>query len=115
LVEERGFELPEAIISSKLVEAAKKGAPWAICFFLKSRCGWRETADPAPVNVNIHNGMPGAAGEDQESFEQEQRALMKLMTPEELRQHVELTRRLALRRQQQREAKNRQPAIETTA
>ena len=31
----------------------KKGAAWAVCFYLKAKCGWRDSPDPAGVNVNI--------------------------------------------------------------
>ena len=38
----RGQAQGEAIIIDKLFEAAQAGEAWAICFFLKCRCGWNE-------------------------------------------------------------------------
>lgn len=32
----------ETLAVSQIVEAIKKGEAWAICFFLKCRCGWKE-------------------------------------------------------------------------
>jgi hypothetical protein len=48
----------EAVATSKLFEMVKKGAPWAVCIYLKARCGWREMTDrEAAVNVNINDGL----------------------------------------------------------
>lgn len=38
----KGTAEGEAIVTSKLFEAARRGEAWAICFFLKCRCGWNE-------------------------------------------------------------------------
>ena len=65
----------EAIVSSKLCERAKAGNITAMIFWLKSRADWRDTPDPAGVNVNLNargetleeeKARPGqAAGADQ--------------------------------------------------
>jgi hypothetical protein len=44
----------KALAMSALVHGLKNGAPWAVCFFLKCRAGWRETSNheisaPNPV------------------------------------------------------------------
>lgn len=39
----RGRAQGEREISDVLFEAAKAGQAWAVCFYLKARCGWRET------------------------------------------------------------------------
>lgn len=39
----RGRAQGEREISDILFEAAKSGQAWAVCFYLKCRCGWRET------------------------------------------------------------------------
>ena len=33
----------KALAMSQVVAAMKRGEPWAVCFFLKCRGGWRET------------------------------------------------------------------------
>ncbi len=35
----------KALATSKVVMAMQAGEPWAICFFLKCRAGWREKQD----------------------------------------------------------------------
>lgn len=64
------FELEQANNSftgmavGKLYDALKKGQPWAICFYLKCRAGWREIQKEADVPDNrdtriiIEGGLP---------------------------------------------------------
>jgi hypothetical protein len=40
----RGSAEGEVVATSKLFEKVKAHAPWAVCFFLKNCCGWRECA-----------------------------------------------------------------------
>jgi hypothetical protein len=75
-----------------------------------ARCGWRDTPDPAGVNVNI-----GVADEERQAAEDRQRALFKLMTPDEMRLYRSLLQRLVIRQKQQQEAAANRGAIATTA
>jgi hypothetical protein len=64
------FELDQAVNSftgmavGKLYDALKKGQPWAICFYLKCRAGWREIPREADVPDNrdtriiVEGGLP---------------------------------------------------------
>jgi hypothetical protein len=108
----RGFAESEAVATSKLFDAVKKGEAWAICFFLKARHGWQDWA-PAGVNVNV--GIGGPADEEREAALDRQRKLFKLMTPDEMRLYRSLLQRLEIREQQQREAAANRNAVETTA
>jgi hypothetical protein len=47
----------KALAMSKLVASIKNGDSRAICFFLKSRCGWRETQALSHQMLD-ENGMP---------------------------------------------------------
>jgi hypothetical protein len=82
------------------------GLAWAVCFYLKAKCGWRDWPDPAGVSVNI-----GVADEERQAAEDRQRALFKLATPEEIAMYRRFLQRLLIRQQQQA---NR-GAVETTA
>jgi hypothetical protein len=42
----------KALAMSQVVAAMKRGEPWAVCFFLKCRGGWRETQ-------NLEHSGPG--------------------------------------------------------
>jgi len=95
----------EAVVSSKLFERAKAGNVVAMIFWLKARHGWRETGDPAAVNVNIGTLRAETAEAEQERLE-EQRKLISLLTVDERRTYLELMERAARR---QREG---MPAIE---
>ena len=100
----RGAAEGEALATSKLFEAVKKGQGWAICFFLKSRCGWRDTPGPGGVNVNIHGGPQRF--EERKAEEEHHAGAHRLLTVDERRQYLELMERAARR---QREG---MPAIE---
>ena len=46
----------KALAMSKVVMAMQAGEPWAVCFFLKCRAGWREKAEvelSGTVEVNV--------------------------------------------------------------
>ena len=103
-----GFAESEAVATSKLFEAVKKGEAWAICFFLKARHGWQDWA-PAGVNVNV--GIGGPADEERQAAMDRQRALLKLATPEEIAMYRRFLQRLLIRQQQ----KANQGAVQTTA
>jgi hypothetical protein len=54
------MDMATAHAVSKLFEAVKDGAPWAICFWLKCRAGWREVervehvgGDGGPVKIIV--------------------------------------------------------------
>lgn len=51
----KGQSEGEAMIVDKLFEAANRGEAWAICFFLKCRCGWNEKSY---LEVTGKNGDP---------------------------------------------------------
>jgi hypothetical protein len=49
----------KALAMSQVVAAMKRGEPWAVCFFLKCRGGWRERQD---IKQQIeHSGPDGNA------------------------------------------------------
>jgi len=49
----------KALAMSQVVAAMKRGEPWAVCFFLKCRGGWRERQD---IRQEIeHSGAGGDA------------------------------------------------------
>jgi len=49
----------KALAMSQVVAAMKRGEPWAVCFFLKCRGGWRERQD---IRQEIeHSGAGGEA------------------------------------------------------
>jgi hypothetical protein len=79
-------------------------------FWLKARAGWRDTPDPAGVNVNI-----GVADEERQAALDRQRALFKLATPEEMAMYRRFLQRLLIRQKQQQEAAANRNAVETTA
>jgi hypothetical protein len=107
----KGIAEGEAVATGKLFAMVKAGNLGAVIFYLKAKCGWRDMPDPAGVNVNI-----GIADEERRVAEEEQRALFKLATPDEMRLYRSLLERLAIRQQQQEaEAKAKRNAIETTA
>jgi len=68
-------------------------------FWLKARHGWRETGDPAAVNVNIGTLRAETAEAEQERLEK-QRALINLLTTDEKRQYLELMERAARRQRE---------------
>lgn len=40
-------------VTDKLFDAVKDGQAWAICFYLKTRGGWRETAPETPPDERM--------------------------------------------------------------
>jgi len=46
----------KALAMSQVVAAMKRGEPWAVCFFLKCRGGWRERQD---IKQQIEHSGPG--------------------------------------------------------
>jgi len=94
----RGAAEGEALATSKLFEAVKKGQAWGVCFYLKSRCGWRDTPEPGGVNVNIHGGRQDF--EEREAEEARQRELISLLTVDERRAYLELMERAARRQRE---------------
>ncbi len=107
----------EAIATSELFKKVKKGDAWAVCFFLKSRYGWKDWADPNQVNINVNgNGVPAEVKERERV--DEMRKLFALLTDDEQQIYVDLLR-VARQRQDAQKAAARaaqQPAtIETTA
>jgi len=49
----------KALAMSQVVAAMNRGEPWAVCFFLKCRGGWRERQD---IRQEIeHSGAGGDA------------------------------------------------------
>ena len=114
----RGNAESEAVATSKLFEAVKRGEAWAICFFLKARHGWRESDVPGGVNVNINGGASGmtseAAVEAEKARAAKRRELLLLLTPAERRSYLELLRRAAARQDAQRK-RPQPPAIEVQA
>jgi hypothetical protein len=85
------------IATSALFTAVKKGAPWAVCFYLKSRCGWRDFRDPANVTMTV-------AMQAWEQERERQRELTALLTLDEKRIYVALLERAAARQKRQGEA-----------
>lgn len=58
---EQGRGIIETEITNILVERARKGEAWAVCFFLKCRAGWNEkTAQPDGPAVGITINLPPA-------------------------------------------------------
>jgi hypothetical protein len=46
----------KALAMSQVVAAMKRGEPWAVCFFLKCRGGWRERQD---IKQQVEHSGPG--------------------------------------------------------
>ena len=80
-------------VQGKLFEACMQGHGWAICFYLKTRCGWREVqrlehtgADGGPITIAAVDGPPKETYEQYiERRQQEQRAIaapsLRLVAP----------------------------------
>lgn len=83
----------------------KKGEAWAICFYLKSRCGWREITEPGAVNVNINGTLAGETAQAERERIAKRRALIRLLTVAKQRQYLELLRKAAERQQEQEREK----------
>jgi len=77
----------------------KAGNLGATIFYLKAKCGWRDTPDPREVNVNI-NGPGSMSAEEREQEEARQRELISLLTVDERRQYLELMERAARRQRE---------------
>jgi hypothetical protein len=94
----KGAAEGEVVVTNKLFEAAKQGKAWAICFYLKTRCGWHENfAGGANVNVSV-NGWSGASLDEERARERdEQERLIKLLTHEERSQYLKFMDRIARR------------------
>jgi len=110
----------EAIATGKLFAMVKAGSLGATIFYLKAKCGWRDSDPPGGgVNVNVNGGA--AAGDTIEAAKAraaQRRELLKLLTVDERRLYLNLLR-VAAERQQEimaGKAKPQVPAtIETTA
>jgi hypothetical protein len=92
----RGAAEGELIATNKLFENVKKGAPWAVCFYLKSRCGWRERDGESGAHVNVVN-MNGVPSDDEQRRREEQEELIKLLSAQERRIYLALMDRAARR------------------
>jgi len=90
----------EAVATGKLFKMVQAENLGAVIFYLKAKCGWRDTPDPRDINVNI-NGGPGSMGEvEREQEEARQRELISLLTVDERRQYLELMERAARRQRE---------------
>jgi hypothetical protein len=97
----KGVAEGKIVATSQLFHRVKKGEAWAVIFFLKARCGWRETGDPARVNVNIGTLQAKTADAEQREQElEEQRKLISLLTTDERRTYLELMERAARRQRE---------------
>lgn len=59
----KGSAIVGAVIKGKLVQAAMDGKPWAVCFYLKTREGFRETVRVEEANT-IDADLADATDED---------------------------------------------------
>ena len=56
-----GLSIVTSQVAGKLMQAAMAGQPWAVCFFLKTRAGWKETHD---VNIAGDSGVTALPDEE---------------------------------------------------
>jgi hypothetical protein len=98
----RGRAEGEALATSQLFAAVKAGQPWAICFFLKTRHGWREN-DTSGANLNVNIGLVPEWEEAERERVKEQKKLIRLLTVDERREYLELMRKAAERQRQQKQ------------
>jgi len=101
-----------------MVQAENLGA---VIFYLKAKCGWRDSDPIGGVNVNVLNSAkPGDTVEAAKARAAQRRELLKLLTVDERDLYLNLLRVAAVRQQEQMAAKAKQPTqapatIETTA
>jgi AcrR family transcriptional regulator len=114
----RGAAEGEALATSKLFEALKAGKAWAICFYLKARCGWREN-DVSGANVNVNVALDGMSvkAEKQRLDERrkQQRKLIRLLTVDERQTYLDLMSRAAERYKNKDIEEQEEPAEQAAA
>jgi hypothetical protein len=98
----------EAVVTGTLFDRAKKGEAWAVCFYLKARCGCRDSDPPGGVSVSVSTGYGGAEDAD---WVEEQKKLIRLLTVQERKVYLSLLDRAATRQKGQ-EQRSRKPTTE---